>query len=96
MLNKQCLSNGRVDQPINLHHDRLDLIRNMAYLNPKANSRVKDCYILYIMPKYLNPNCCGTYSNRPPRNVGEKRSNGKQPKPNISEIQQDMPLIWAT
>jgi len=28
--------------------------------------------------------------------VGGKRSNGKQLKSNISEIQRDMPLVWAT
>ena len=36
------------------------------------------------------------HSNGPFRDVGGKRSNGKQPKPNISEIQRDMPLVRAT
>ncbi|KAG7585478.1 Integrase catalytic core [Arabidopsis thaliana x Arabidopsis arenosa] len=55
--------------------------------------RIATSFIYY--PKILIPSNVG-HSNRPPRDVGGKRSNGKQPKPNISEIQQDMPLIWAT
>ncbi|EFH59873.1 hypothetical protein ARALYDRAFT_480045 [Arabidopsis lyrata subsp. lyrata] len=53
--------------------------------------RIATSFIYY--PKILIPSNVG-HSNRPPRDVGGKRSNGKQPKPNISEIQQDMPLIW--
>jgi len=45
-------------------------------------------------PKVLIPIDVG-HSNRPPRNVGEKQSDGKRFKPNISEIQQDIPLVYG-